>query len=79
MVKLSECRRDLHLRSKEELRKSDPNDPHPGIGGVEVNLLPGNIQVVTDQDGYYSFFDLMVGEYTLVPNLSGMAVCTEPI
>jgi hypothetical protein len=50
---------------------SDQNDPHPGIAGVTITLLPDNLTTITDQDGYYSFHGLEIGQYTLIPSLPG--------
>ncbi len=50
---------------------SDINDPTPGIAGVTMYLMPGNITTNTDEDGYYSFYNLPMGMYWVSPSLSG--------
>jgi hypothetical protein len=50
---------------------NNPQDPQPGIAGVTITLLPNNLTTITNQDGYYSFHGLLIGEYSLIPSLSG--------
>jgi hypothetical protein len=58
-----------------------PSLGEPGIGGVTVTLQSGGTDVlalITAQDGSYTFFDVAVGDYTVVETDPPGFVSTSP-
>jgi hypothetical protein len=45
--------------------------PQSGIVGVTVTLMPGEVKTITGADGYYAFDGLQMGQYKVIPELSG--------